>query len=505
MQTIRYRGASDRRIITSADFLSVGITAPTAEWNKGNGYELVVDDLVAAYALSQGEFEAGDPDLKFGKIFNRAFVNVPAGWGDIKWDAAKLLAASQRRQVHMYGDSLTFGAGSTVPRTDGLGGLVAAALASKWGNAGTGWIHPEYATKTGSWTSRMGMGGCCYRASAAASLEFPFLDGTKVNIWYRNAGITGSFRYQINGGGFTTVTPPTAFSLNPGIVEIQAPTITTNGPHLLRIEWVSGNVDIFGVEAHRATGMELIRFAQGGRAGSDFGLGENEVIPNFSIANGTPNATVPSPGSFRNKHVGRYVTGAGTTPAPAGFPAGDVSILSAASAAAATLSGNATAAVGPATVRISANPNSNVLDGANLAPLPFLAGQVGLADLLIFSLGANDPAGTYNSPETLQAGLTKILMSYKNTANSDADYTPDIIVVAEHIGTWFDVYNEYPLYVAGLENWAAAHNAAFIDLWGMGKRSHEYWDDLGYFADQIHLTTAGYAHAAQPLIDLITQ
>jgi lysophospholipase L1-like esterase len=78
-------------------------------------------------------------------------------------------------------------------------------------------------------------------------------------------------------------------------------------------------------------------------------------------------------------------------------------------------------------------------------------------------------------------------------------------VIAEHIGTWFDVYSEYAMFTQALESWAAAHNAAYIDFWGMGRRSHEYWDDLGYFADQIHLTTAGYAAAAQPLLDLITQ
>lgn len=77
MQTVRYRGRSDVRIITAATFTAAGLSSPTVTWQKSNGYEVVLDDPVAAYVLSQGDFELGDPNTKFGDLFD---VPVRTEW-----------------------------------------------------------------------------------------------------------------------------------------------------------------------------------------------------------------------------------------------------------------------------------------------------------------------------------------------------------------------------------------------------------------------------------------
>lgn len=77
MQTVRYRGRSDVRIITEAQFTAAGLSSPTVTWQKSNGYEVLLDDPVAAYTLAQGEFELGDPNTKFGDLFD---VPVRTEW-----------------------------------------------------------------------------------------------------------------------------------------------------------------------------------------------------------------------------------------------------------------------------------------------------------------------------------------------------------------------------------------------------------------------------------------
>lgn len=365
-------------------------------------------------------------------------------------------------------------------------------------NSLTGGTSPT-PTVVSAFTATVGMGGTGMRTSALGVIRVEGLMGTKINIWHRNANITGSFRYRIDGGGFTTITPPTGFALDPGIVEISAPTLVGNGPHLVEIEWVSGTIEIFGVEAHFATGITVARLGQSGRAASDLGLGEQEIIPNFSVANGTPNATTPAPGSFRNTHVGRYISG---TQGALTLPI-DVTLASAANATTGTLSGNATSAITNATARVSTNAPSN-LGATGMVPLPFLAGGIGMPDVVIIMLGANDPAGMYNSAETFIEGVGRIIRTYTHAADDGAiDFTPDFILVIEHIGTWFDLQNEFSSIAAAIAQIAMAHNAALVDIWSKGRKSHEWMQDQGYLADAIHATDLGYIFYTEDIISLL--
>lgn len=420
-------------------------------------------------------------------------VIVPAAWGQNRWNTARNDADIRQVKVHLWGDSIFQGAGASNERTLGCAQLIADELHDQYGDGGTGWLPAGLATSsTGTWTSGMGMGGCQRRATAAASLGFTALMGSSIRIFHRNASITGSFRWRVNGGSFTTVTPPTDFGQDPGAVVINP---GGNGPHTLDIEWVSGTVDIFGVEATYPTGVVTYRFAQSGRAASDFMPGLERKITRVSASGAVTTLTCPSPGSFTDDLVGKFVHGPGQIGT-------NVTVSSASSATSLTLSSATTGSFSSQTVTFSTNGTIGVL-GANMVADPFLAAPVGRPDLVIIQLGANDPAGVNNSADTFRAGMSKIMRLY--STGDSIDYTPDFVLVLEHIGNWFDIESEYSAMAAVVADLAGGNGAALVDIWGIGRRSHDYWDDLGYFADTIHPSTTGHVQYAAPVIALLTE
>lgn len=422
------------------------------------------------------------------------YVYVPPGWGQ-RWFEVRSLAGGQRVKGHYWGDSIGAGVGTSTPVTDSTAGRTITPLQATYGDGGSGWLPAgTLATLTGSWTAGMGMGGCQVRATNTATITWTGLRGTSIRLFHRNANITGVFRWRIDGGSWRTVTPPTGFGQDPAADEV---TGLSTAAHTVEVEWVSGTVDIWGVEALYATGVSLYRFCQSGRAASDYTFGGRRQITGFGITNASTAATSSAPGSFTGTDVGRYVS---LTPGTSGI-APDATIAAAASATVATMSANSTATRSNQVATIHTNPPSAV-QAPGLCADPFLAAAIGRPDFVVIQLGANDPAGVYNSADTFREGLSRILRIYSGT--DTVTYTPDVIFVIEHIGTWFDVESEYAAMAAVVSDVAAGANAAVVDAWGMGRRSWKYWSDLGYFADQIHLTTAGAAVQAQPVVDILT-
>jgi lysophospholipase L1-like esterase len=422
-----------------------------------------------------------------------AHITRPAAWGQNRWFTARDEAGARQVKVHLWGDSIYQGVGATSPRTEGCAELIGAELRDRYGDGGTGWLPSALGTTTGTWTSGMGMGGCQSRATATATMKFTDLRGSAIRIFHRNAGKTSSdqFRWRVNGGDYTTVTLPTAFSQDPGAVDIDP---GGDGPHTLDIEWVAGTVDIFGVEATFPAGIVTYRFAQSGRAASDYTAGIERKITRVSASGTTTTLTCSSPGSFTDDLTGKHVHG------PTQIGAG-VTVSSVSSATQLTISAATSGSFSSQTVTFSTGGTAGVL-GANMCADPFLAAAVGRPDLVIVQLGANDPAGANNSADTFRAGISKILRLY---SQGDAlDYTPDFVLVLEHIGNWFDIESEYAAMAAVLADLAGGSGAALVDIWGMGHRSWKYWSDLGWFADAIHPTTAGHQQYAAPVIALLT-
>jgi lysophospholipase L1-like esterase len=188
---------------------------------------------------------------------------------------------------------------------------------------------------------------------------------------------------------------------------------------------------------------------------------------------------------------GKYISAAGIP--------GDVQITGAPSVTGAGMSGNANQ-TGTQLATLSVNPPSWVGTVAN-SQFPFLADGQGRPDLLIIALGVNDPASTTRRLTDVNDGLSAIMSP--NVNGTTLDYSPDVVIILEHQGNWFDADREWPEIATQTRALAHGFGAAFIDMWGLGNRSHQYWEDLGLFADNIHPNRAGHTVYARALLDVV--
>ena len=138
-------------------------------------------------------------------------VTVPAAWGD-HWRQARDEADSRVVRVQVWGDSISVGAGATNPLTQGWLELLSDALHDEYGDGGTGYRPWSQAATTGTWTSGIGFGGGLGTIAATGTLTFTGLRGTSIRIWHQDLATTGSFRYRVDGGSYTTVTTPAGAS-----------------------------------------------------------------------------------------------------------------------------------------------------------------------------------------------------------------------------------------------------------------------------------------------------
>lgn len=447
------------------------------------------EDAATQVAIPAGLKIATGPNVPASQ-----FTNVPTDWG-VRWRQARQEAGTRPVLVHFWGDSISVGAGATGGqanyRDQGYVGLVGDVLKYHYGDGGTGFLGQDIATSTGpvtGWAASQGYGGSAATATSAASKNFTGLYGNTIRIIYRNLNVTGSFRYRVDGGGYTTITPPTGFSVEPGFTDI---TVTPGVPHSLDVEWVSGTFILHGVEARYGAGIQVSRCAQGGKAASDYSRMARGTLL-VGTTNGSATISAASPGAFTSTYIGRYIDE---------FTAfqGDTQITGAPSVTSAALSKTATATkTTEATLCI--NPPSWAGTVASTLE-PFLSAGQGRADLVIVALGVNDGASLLRQAGDVLNGYSQILSPY--FSGSGQSYTPDVVVVLEHQGNWFDIDREWPEYTAEIAAVADSFDAAFIDIWGLGKRSWKYWNDLGYFADNIHPSDAGHVVYARALLDLL--
>jgi lysophospholipase L1-like esterase len=417
------------------------------------------------------------------------YLNVPPGWG-LRLMRARREAETRVAQIDVWGDSIwAQGQGASDPRRTSASGLLQRHVQERWGNGGSGFLSHEHAARTGTWSigNENGFGGGGARATAAASLTWTNIEGTRVRLFYRNLNITGSLRARLDGGAWQDLTVPTGFAVEPGFFEwANQPDV----PHTIEVEWVSGNVVVHGVEARRTTGVVVNRIGQNGRAGSHYSPGLLERIPLLTRTNGSANISTATGGSFRPYMTGKYLTGSGIP-----FEA----TMTVSSATAATISANATA-----TGAITADVNLHRASWASAAALtvdPSFSAGLGRGDLVIIALGANDPANDSLPAEMFRDGLSRIIGQY--VSGSAYDYTPDFIFVLEHFGNWFDLLSRKASMASVVRSMADAVGGVLVDVWGEGRRSYKFWNDRGLFADAIHPTDAGHAAYAEPVIGLM--
>lgn len=420
------------------------------------------------------------------------FTTIPRSWGR-RWRQQRDLAGSQLVRVHFWGDSITMGGG--LPAVDGIpqgyAGIVSEILRYTYGDGGSGYLTQDIATSTtGTWTLSQGYGGSLGRATTTATKNFSNLVGNQLKVFCENR--TGSqFRYRVDGGSFTTISPPLGFGLEPG----NSPPVTMGpGTHSVDVEWVAGTFGFHGIEVRNdftnGTGIWVSRMGMSGRAISDFTRMERQLI-NVGLTNGSNQITAAGPGVFNSSMIGMYINCAGL--------AGDITITGAPTVTGAALSANATQ-TGTQAATLSVNPPSWGSVVAN-TQFPFLADGQGRPDLLIIALGVNDPASTPRRLTDVADGLSAIMSP--NVNGTTLNYTPDVVVILEHQGNWFDQDREWPGIAAQTRELASGFGAAFIDIWGLGRRSHQYWEDLNLFSDNIHPNRAGHTVYARALLDVL--
>lgn len=468
--------------------------------------------------FSRGWVSNEDPGFIPGSaVDTEPFLTVPSGWGT-QWRKAKAEAGSRIVRIHAWGDSITVGDDDSPVGTPagqarveawaagGYFGRAVAALQATYGDAGSGFMPIGLSVGTGTWTASVGYGGCDSRATAAASLTWYKVRGTTVQIFHKNTGISGSYRYQIDGGEFTTVTTPTPnTSIDPGFTEV---TGLSDGDHTVRVEWVSGTVGFHGVAGLRGTtGIRPSRCAQHGTQATNYSelALSTENVP-ISTTNGSATITSAAPGSFRNADVGKRV-------AAVGIPLG-VTIAAVASATSATISANATATGTPTAVfTVPASPagRASLIGGTIRTPFGLAPAQ-GVADLVVVNLGVNDPSSLGTTAATVLDGLSSVVKPYME---GDADvFTPDFVFCINHQGNWFDVDRKYAQIAEAIRSMAEGVGGAVIDYWGLGKRSwlysknslvapNSYWSGVNG-DNAIHPSTYGHQLMAKPLIDLLT-
>jgi hypothetical protein len=401
-------------------------------------------------------------------------------------------AATRRVFVQAWGGSVTQGdPGASDPLTTAWPWILAAALRDRYGNGGSGYWNVGYAARTGSWVIQgwPGFGAGEWRATAAATITWADVVGTTVRIYHRNVGVTGSFRWRIDGGSFTVVTPPTGFGLEPGTVEV---TGLADGPHTVEVEWVSGTVGINGVEGRRATGVIMQVCAVGGRGFTDY---DRKAVRRaaIGITNASQTITSTAPGHFTSSDVGRFLH---TFAGGAGIPT-DASITAVASATSATISAPATA-TGTRTVdfcigRPSDEGWPSITRGNVFAPGLLDTGTPG-ADLMICEFGINDGGGGDTTLDRAGRGIDKVLGS--------AAGPREVVVMGGHHGLFSDQSGPYIMRGLG-QAVAAACSGAYVDIWGRGRRSFTFWNDAGHFFDPVHPSDSGHAIMAEALIDLL--
>lgn len=452
-------------------------------------------------------------------------VSRPSGFG-AGWLAARSEAATRPLIAHWWGDSISVGDDASVVdasggaavntwaqkdawRDHGMVGVFNARMQARFGDGGSGHSPFGLAVTTGSWSSNVGACGTEFRASGAASAEFR-VRGDTIKVRHRNANMTaGEFRYQVDGGGWTNVVPPTGFGVDPGTA-----TVAGLDPveHVVRIEWVSGTIGINGVEGiitGPGTGFRTQRIALHGLAANqitDYPVTRRVVT--CAVTSGSPTLTA-SVATFTAADVGSLVVGTGIT-------AIGLRITAVTSATEATMSDNATSTQAATNMTISTggyppSPATGALVNrrsiAGLTIDPAFAEGLGQADIVVFALGVNDPSNTRHVPAALIEAFSGIARRYTGMANDDSDRTPEFVVVVNHLGKWFDTQAVYPSYVAALYDAARGVNGTVVDMWKAGRRSHRYMADRQYWSgtdwsNSVHLSRFGHARVGNTVANL---
>lgn len=469
-------------ITTGTQIRADGLRYPTGTgpdtWDDPADFEVYTDAAIANALGLASSTAAG------------TWLHRPPLWKD-RWEELAAAAASRTVVVDFWGDSTTFGV-SPVTNTTAFVTLTEAALQAAYGDGGSGYRPLSRSGTISGFTSSGGvLGGCIHQATSAASWE-DTIDGTEFAIIFDNFGVTGSFRYRVDGGAWTTITTPYIFGLNPANVLV---TGLSNGTHTVRIEWVSGTVRIAGVDARRSTGVACRMFATGGVRARDYARHPQR---HGTASWTTTSTTITATGNFRfdKSDIGLYID---TT--EDGIPRATAQITAVAdNGTTATIAVNTTAGDSGA-ITLCVNPGTaQDKPSDTLAPRSgdgFGRHGLGTADLCIISLGLNDmeSASSQSNADMCRAGIASIMHGYQLWG-----LTPPLFAfLIQNKGLARD--NPFADLVAAQRDMAAAVDAAVIDMWQWAR--HHPSDVAAYWGDGLHPDVSGNQLIAELLGELL--
>lgn len=406
----------------------------------GTSPEEVSSSLAAALAQYGLVVNASGPQVKG--------VYVPVGWGQ-HWRTARALAAAGTglARIVAVGGSATQGFYSSNPITKSWPGVVRTALQALYGDGGSG-----------------------VQQTSLSSTLLASGDSAALAVWAAADAVVAQTGTWLQGGS----------KYGPGANYIYSE-LTGN---TLTFKARGTTVKIYTVVggATRPAMLYSIDGAADVSVAQPSGTAAIQVTTITGLSDTTHTVVV----KVGTATTGQYLSVCGVS----GEKASGVIVhnLALAGATSATLNGNTTAA-------LNATWNGGV-------DFP--------CDLAIYTAGPNDAAAN-TVADTWAANLAKWLKAVRDTGAATGN--TDIIIALPHLGT-HDVTNfKYQDYAIRARTLAEAYGAACIDWWTIGRNSWQYWNSLGYWGtnagtgaagtDAVHLSDAGFAAMAAPIINLL--
>jgi lysophospholipase L1-like esterase len=132
------------------------------------------------------------------------------------------------------------------------------------------------------------------------------------------------------------------------------------------------------------------------------------------------------------------------------------------------------------------------------------------ADLCIWSAAPND-ASANNTADVWSANVARWIRAIRD--NSPAVGDVDIMIALPHFGRHEGTNFKYQDYMRAARGLADVYGVAFVNWWGLGRNSWEYWKSLNYWGtnagtgaagtDSVHLSDAGFQAMADTILPLL--
>ncbi|MGD1220015.1 GDSL-type esterase/lipase family protein [Streptomyces krungchingensis] len=376
-------------------------------------------------------------------------VDVPVGWGEF-WRAARAraVAGTGLARIITVGGSATQGMYSSNPRTKSWPALVGAAMQSVYGDGGSGLQQTSLSAAVLSATDAAALAAWTTASAVVAQTGTWTQGGSKygpgANYIYSDvAGNTLTFRAR----GTT----------------VRIYTVVGSGTRPAMLYSIDGAADVSVPQPSGTAAIQVTTVT-----------GLSDTTHTVVLKVGTTAA-------------GQYLSVCGVSgERPSGVIVHNLGL-------------------GGATSATFANVASTALNAT------WHGGSDFPADLAIYTAGPND-AGNDVAGDVWLANLAAWLRAVRDVGTQQG--STDIVIALPHLGRHVTTNYRYAEYASRLRSLAFTYGAAVVDWWQLGRNSWPYWSTLGYWgtnagtgaagSDSVHLSDAGFAAMAAPVIELLS-